>query len=65
MLRGYIELYNVNHDKQLLHLWYNEAERIWRDEKNTNGLLGHNARKKSLIDQAAMVEVYARLQAVN
>lgn len=64
MLRGYVELYNVNHDKQLLHLWYNEAERIWHEEKGINGLLGRNTKKKSLIDQAAMLEIYARLQAV-
>ncbi len=64
MLRGYIELYNINHDKQLLHLWHNEAERIWHEEKDINGLLGRNAKKKSLIDQAAMLEIYARLQAV-
>lgn len=64
MLRGYIELYKVNHDKQLLKVWHHEANRIWKDEKDANGLLGHNAKKKSLIDQAAMLEIYARLQAV-
>ncbi|MFT4153848.1 glycoside hydrolase family 76 protein [Parafilimonas sp.] len=64
MLRGYIELYRINHDKNLLGFWYDEAERIWHDEKDANGLLGRNVKKKSLIDQAAMLEIYARLQAL-
>lgn len=60
LLRGFQELYRTNHNKQLLQLFFDDAERVWNTERDSNDLLG--ARKaKSLIDQAAMIEIYARL----
>lgn len=35
-----------------------DADRVWRDERDIKGMLGKH---KSLIDQAAMIEIYARL----
>lgn len=61
LLRGYIELYSVDKDKHLLDFFINDAERIWNDERDENGLIGKRP-AKSLIDQAAMLEIYARLQ---
>ncbi len=65
MLRGYIELYKVDHNKQLLDFWFADADRTWQQEKDANKLLGRKTGKKSLIDQAAMLEIYARLQNLN
>ena len=63
LLRGYLELYNVDQNKQQLQFFIDDANRIWKDEKDEKDLLGRNKRK-SLIDQAAMMEIYARLAAV-
>ena len=65
MLRGFIELYKVDGNKQALEFFYNDADRIWQNEKDSQDLLGTNANKKTLIDQAAMLEIYARLQKLN
>lgn len=60
LLRGYQELYRIDHNKQQLQFFYDDAERVWKDERDANNLLGvHKA--KSLIDQAAMMEIYGRL----
>ena len=64
LLRGFIELYNIDHNKQQLDFWFADANRTWQDEKDANDLLGRKKDKKSLIDQAAMLETYARLQEV-
>jgi Glycosyl hydrolase family 76 len=60
MLRGFQELYRIDHNHQQLQFFYDDAERVWKDERDENNLSGvHKA--KSLIDQAAMMETYARL----
>jgi uncharacterized protein YyaL (SSP411 family) len=64
MLRGFIELYKVDNNKQALAFFYNDADRTWKDERESQNLLGRNANKKTLIDQAAMLEIYARLQKI-
>ena len=61
LLRGYIELYNVDPDKQQMQFFIDDANRIWQEEKDEKNLLGRNDKRKSLIDQAAMMEIYARL----
>jgi len=61
LLRGYIELYKVDHNKQQLQFFIDDANRIWKDEKDDKNLLGQVANRKSLIDQSAMMEIYARL----
>ena len=60
-LRGLIELYKVDHDKETIQFFMDEAERIWKDERDAKNLLGKRQKIKSLIDQAAMLEIYARL----
>lgn len=64
MFRGYIELYKVTKDKNLISFFAEDAERIWQTERDENDLLGRR-KAKSLIDQAAMLEIYARLAYLN
>lgn len=65
LLRGYVELYHVDHNKQQLQFFIDDANRIWQEERNDKGLVGTNKKRKSLIDQAAMMEVYAKLAQLN
>jgi uncharacterized protein YyaL (SSP411 family) len=60
MMRGFIELYQITKDKSLIQFFADDAERIWKEERDNKDLLGHH-KTKSLIDQAAMIEIYARL----
>lgn len=64
MLRGYIELYKIEKDKSLLNFFMEDSERIWNTERDEKGLVGKEA-AKSLIDQAAMLEIFARLQEIS
>jgi len=59
-MRGYLELYKIEKDLNRLDFLINDAERIWRDERDENNLLGKE-KNKSLIMQAGMLEFYARL----
>jgi Glycosyl hydrolase family 76 len=61
LLRGCIELCKVDNNKQRLQYFIDDANRISYEEKDNNDLLGKNNKRKSLIDQAAMMEIYARL----
>ena len=65
MLRGYIELYKVDKKKERLRFFIDDANRIWQEEKDEKGLVGRNYKRKSLIDQSAMLEIYARLANLN
>ena len=60
MLRGYVELYEVDKDPKLLQFIIDDADRIWEQERDSNNLLGRR-KVKSLIDQAGMLEIYARI----
>lgn len=60
LLRGYLELFNLEKDKKRLSFLIADAERIWKDERDEQSLLGKQ-KNKSLIMQAAMMEYYARL----
>ncbi len=60
LLRGYLELLKVENDANRLSFLVNEGERIWKEERDENNLLGKQ-KNKSLIMQAAMLEYYARL----
>ncbi len=63
LLRGFEELYRIDHHKESLQFFIDDAERVWKEESDASHLLGtHKA--KTLIDQAAMMEVYARLSAL-
>jgi predicted alpha-1,6-mannanase (GH76 family) len=61
LVRGYVQLYKVDKNKSKLQFFIDDAERIWKDERDANNLLGKNNKTKSLIDQAAMMEIYGRL----
>lgn len=60
MLRGYIALYQIDHNKDWIDFYKNDAQQIWENEKDEQGLIGKKE-TKSLIDQAGMIEIYARL----
>lgn len=57
MLRGFAELYAIDKNKDWIQFYMVEADRIWINERDSENLLG----KKKLIDQAAMLEIYARM----
>ncbi len=61
LLRGEIALYDVDGIKDHIQFFIDDADRIWNDEKDKNGLVGKKDKRKTLIDQAAMIEIYARL----
>lgn len=60
LLRGCIALYQIDHNRDWIDIFNREAGRIWAEERDENNLLGKD-KHKSLIDQAAMLEIYARL----
>ncbi|GLU55930.1 hydrolase [Dyadobacter frigoris] len=60
LLRGYEELYKVNKNKKQWQFFVDDAERIWKNERDEKGLIGIKE-AKTLIDQSAMMEMYARL----
>jgi hypothetical protein len=60
LLRGLLELYQVDGNKSDLRFFVDDAERVWREERDKNNLLGTN-KVKRLIDQAAMIEIYSLL----
>ncbi|MCE6989332.1 glycoside hydrolase family 76 protein [Dyadobacter sp. CY323] len=61
LLRGFEELYKVDKTAGDFQMFTDDAERIWKDEKDETGLLGRKP-VKSLIDQAAMLEMFGRLE---
>lgn len=70
MLRGFVELYGIDNDKTYLNAFDKSLEHAWehaRDEKglfNTDFSGATRDNKKWLLTQAAMVEMYARLAAI-
>lgn len=60
MLRGYEALYLEDKNKAWLDFYFTDADAIWNTERDSNDMVG-NKPIKSLIDQAAMIEIYARL----
>jgi uncharacterized protein YyaL (SSP411 family) len=60
LLRGYEELHKIDKNKKQLQFFIDDAERIWKDEKDETGLIG-TKKAKTLIDQSAMMEMFARL----
>ena len=71
MLRGFIELYSIDHDKTYLNSFNKSLDYAWehaRDERglfNTDFTGSSQDSRKWLLTQAAMVEMYARLAAIN
>jgi hypothetical protein len=64
LLRGFEALGNVDGAAGNIQMFADDAERIWKEERSADGLLGHKP-TKSLIDQAAMLEIYGRLARLN
>jgi hypothetical protein len=55
----------VDKDKNHIQFFIDDANRIWKEEKNKEGLVGKSNKRKRLIDQGAMIEIYARLAELN
>jgi len=62
MLRGFQALYAIDKDRKWIDFFIEDAERIWKNERDEKSFVGKH---KSLIDQAAMIEIYARLNQLN
>lgn len=70
MLRGFIELYPLDKNKTYLDAFNKSLDYAWENARDEKGLFntdmsGENKdKKKWLLTQAAMVEMYARLAAI-
>ena len=72
MLRGYIELYGIDKDNKYIKAFLASMDTAWGDNgsRDKDGLFGkfYDARGKkgdrTLLNQAAMIEMMARLSAV-
>ncbi len=60
MLRGYLELYKIDRNTDWINFFKTDADAIWEKERNEKNLVGTRPEKR-LIDQAAMIEIYALL----
>lgn len=60
LLRGYIALYKIDKNKDWITFFETDANSIWNTERDADNLVGKKPAKR-LIDQAAMIEIYARL----
>jgi len=60
LLRGYEALYKTDKNKEWLSFFKEDADAVWNSERSSDNLLGKRNAKR-LIDQAAMIEIYARL----
>lgn len=64
LLRGYLELYKIDRNSTYLDVFRRYGEHIWEKERDPiNNLIGRN-NIKELLDQAAVMEIYARLAMV-
>lgn len=63
MLRGYVELYKIDKNPEWINFFRQDADRIWEQERDARNLVG-NKPEKRLIDQGAMIEIYAVLEQV-
>lgn len=71
MLRGYVELYHVDNNKDYLNSFAQSLDYAWQHARDDKGLfnvdLKGNAKdeKKWLLTQTAIVEMYARLSMID
>ncbi|MDB5112355.1 MAG: glycoside hydrolase [Mucilaginibacter sp.] len=63
MLRGYQDLYQIDRNKAWIDFFHEDGDAIWNTERDADNLVGAKPPKR-LIDQAAMIEIYARLQQI-
>lgn len=67
MLRGFIELYQIDKDKTYINAFNKSLSYAWDNARDENGLFNTDLsgkskdQKKWLLTQAAMVEMYSRL----
>ena len=61
MLRGYEALFDIDKNKAWMDFYVEDGDAIWATERDANNMVGPK-HIKSLIDQAAMIEIYARLK---
>lgn len=70
MLRGFIELYQTDNNKTYLDAFGESLDYAWQHARDENGLFNTDFsgktqdKRKWLLTQAAMVEMYARLSAI-
>ena len=70
MLRGFIELYQIDKDKTYINAFNKSLSYAWDNARDEKGLFNTDLSGKSkderkwLLTQAAMVEMYARLAAI-
>lgn len=71
MLRGFIELYRLDKNDRYIAAFVESLDYAWSHSRDEHGLFNvdysgeYNDRKKWLLTQAAIVEMYARLAALN
>ncbi|WP_029905163.1 glycoside hydrolase family 76 protein [Prevotella sp. 10(H)] len=71
MLRGFIELYHLDNDKTYMDAFNKNLDYAWNHMRDDNGLFNTDWTgekkddKKWLLTQGAMVEMYARMAAVD
>ncbi len=63
MLRGYVELYKIDKNPEWISFFKQDADAIWQKERDNRNLVGTKTEKR-LIDQGAMIEIYATLAQV-
>ncbi|MFC3198402.1 glycoside hydrolase family 76 protein [Parapedobacter deserti] len=68
MMRGYAALYDIDGDRRYLDAFQRSLDYAWMQGRDAHGLFGKDWKtrprentRKWLLDQAAMVEMYARL----
>lgn len=64
LFRGYIDLYKIDGERKFINAMEQDAEAIWQNERDSNNLIGKKERKE-LLDQAAVMEIFARLAAIS
>jgi hypothetical protein len=70
MLRGYVELFHVDKNPLYLNNFIDNLNYAWTDLRDDHGLFQKDwsgqkeTKKKWLLDQLAMVEMYARIASV-
>lgn len=63
LLRGYIELYKVYNNKKYILAMQQYAETIWQKQRDNTNIVGKHHRKE-LLDQGAVMEIFASLAQV-
>lgn len=67
MLRGYVQLFDVDHNPTYLDAFSESLNYAWEHARSADGLFGQewkrvkHGSRRWLLDQAAMVEMYARI----